>query len=168
MRLKRILNLMKDLWNGTHFNFTPIEMRNGSTCRPGVHHESHVPPLYHHRFLQGSLWVSNYSLKWKCSYSLMKPSAQIRHKSHSALFCPLNHHSVRVLGFCVLSMLTCFFFFVLWKKYENVKQHEFFHCPFKLCKLIPFGTSSTWFSGVHACTWLWLTYHTDFYFNAKQ
>lgn len=47
--------------------------------------------------------VANYSLKWNCSHSHMKPSAQIRHKSHSLPFCRLNHFPVWVPRFCVLS-----------------------------------------------------------------
>lgn len=136
-----IKTFMKDLWNRTHLNFTRIEMRNGSTCRPRVHHEYHVNLLYHcmtQRFLQGSLWVTNYSLKWKCSYSLIKLSAQIRHKSHSVLFCPLNLFSVWVPGFCVLSkhakknvLLLCAV-----KEIYDMKQRAFFFIPlFKLCKL---------------------------------
>lgn len=80
-----ITPLIKEPWNAR------IEMWNGSTCRLGVHHKSHVALLYHRikqRFLQDSLWVTNYSLKWKCSYSLMKLSAQIKHKSHSVFFLP--------------------------------------------------------------------------------
>lgn len=57
--------------------------------------------------------VANYSLKWNCSYSHMKPGAQIRHKSHSFSFCPFNHFQVWVPHFCVLSKHACniFFFF---------------------------------------------------------
>lgn len=100
-----IKSLMKDLWNGKHF----LKMRIGSTCRSVVHHESHIRLLYHRmeqRFLQGSLCVTNYSLKWKCSYSLMKLSAQIRHKSPSVVFCPFNHYSVWVPCF-LCAQQTC-------------------------------------------------------------
>lgn len=78
--------------------------------------------------------VANYSLKWKCSYSHMKPSAQIRHKSHSLSFCPFNHFQVWVPHFCVLSKHACNIFFFplsfsseLWKKFENMKLPRFFY-----------------------------------------
>lgn len=122
--------LMKDLWIGTHFNFTHIEIRNKSTCR--LQTGSHVPLLYHPMklgFLQGSLWVTNYSLKWKCSYSLMKLTAHIKHKSHSFLFCPLNLDSVWVPGFCVLSKhANMFLLFAVWNM--RTLSTEFFHCLF--------------------------------------
>lgn len=132
MRLKHILNLSWRTSGTEHTSISPVYLQTGGL---------HVALLYHgmqQRFLQGSLWLTNYSLKWKCSYSLMKLSAQIRHKSHSVLFCPLNHYSVWVPGFCVLSKHANMFFFilfVLWKTFENMKLPEVFHCPSKLCKL---------------------------------
>lgn len=104
MQLKHILNLSWRTSGTEHTSISPVYLQTGGL---------HVALLYHgmqQRFLQGSLWLTNYSLKWKCSYSLMKLSAQIRHKSHSVLFCPLNHYSVWVPGFCVLSKHANMFF----------------------------------------------------------
>lgn len=122
------------------------------------------------RFLQGSLSVTNYSLKWKCSYGRMKPSAQIKHKSHpSFLFCPLNHRSVRVPGFCVLSSrVNMIFSFSCKSNMRTWSSVVYFIALLKLCELktdkivwIPFSMSPIWLSGVHECTWVWLTPCTD-------
>lgn len=175
--------LTKDSCHGKHLNLTFLYIyvykktttHKGSICRSGVHHQSYIAPLYHggvQRLLQHSLCVAKYSLKWKCSYSLMKPSAQIRHKSHSVPFCPFNHFSVWCLAFvCSANMLTYFLFLfflpsVLWKKFENMKPPEFFHHLWDGVNRTHvsrqeyhFSVPSTWFSGVDARTQPWLTYH---------
>lgn len=85
-------------------------------------------------FLQGSLWVTNYPLKWKCGYSVIKLSAQIRHKSQSFMFWPFNLCSDWLPG--QQALLTGFIF--LGRVEKEIWQHEaawLFSLPFKLYKL---------------------------------
>lgn len=114
--------------------------------------------------------VANYSLKWNCSYSHMKPSAQIRHKSHSLPFCLLNHFPGWVPRFwCSANMLTCFqfpFFLPLFlSAVKEIQDHEAACSSFITFEMVQiehmflgleyhfyyFNTASAWLSRVDAC-----------------
>lgn len=58
----------------------------------------------------------------------MKLSAQIRHKSHSVVLCPLNHYSVRLPGLRVLRKHANMFFF-------SAEAALILSLAFKFCEL---------------------------------